>query len=442
MSFLNDYSKSGISRFHMPGHKGAVLHGLEPLDITEIKNADYLYESEGIIKQSEQLTADLYGTAKTLYSTEGSSLSIKTMLAIAAQNRKNPHRPMKIAAARNCHKAFLNGCILLDIQPVWIYPSKPSPSVCSCEITAEDVSAVLAENPDCEAVYITSPDYLGSLADIEGIAKVCHSLGKYLLVDNAHGAYLKFTGEKLHPIELGADMCADSAHKTLPVYTGGGYLHISKNAPKAFADCAKQAMSLFGSTSPSYLTMGSLDCCCGQLQTDLPQKIKDCCARVAAAKERLRSCGWNVGNGEPMKITVFPNSCGWTGGELAEVMRSYDIECEYSDHTAIVFMPSPCNSEEDFTRLENAFAKIPHKRIRVDFPAQALPKAVCAVSPRQAAFSPCEEIPTDKAEGRICAREAVSCQPSIPIAAPGELLTAETIKILKRYSIFSVNVIK
>lgn len=426
----------------MPGHKGAVLHGLEPLDITEIKNADYLYESDGIISQSEQLTADIFKTAKTLYSTEGSSLSIKTMLAIAMQNRKSSSAPMKIAAARNCHKAFLNGCILLDIQPVWIYPSKPSPSVCSCEITADDVAAVLAEEPDCEAVYITSPDYLGSLADIEGIAKVCHDLGKYLLVDNAHGAYLRFAGEKLHPILAGADMCADSAHKTLPVYTGGGYLHISKNAPKAFADYAKSAMAMFGSTSPSYLIMSSLDCCCGELQTTLPQKIKDCCARTAAAKEKLRSCFWNVGEGEPMKITVFPNSCGWTGTELAEVLRSRNIECEYSDDSAIVFMPSPYNSEEDFIRLENAFASIPHKRIRVDNPSEPLPKAVCKLPLRRAAFSPCEEIPTEKAEGRICARTALSCQPSIPLVIPGELFTAETIKILKRYSILNVNVIK
>lgn len=442
LDYLNRYSQSGTSRFHMPGHKGVKLHGLEPLDITEIKNADYLYEADGIINRSEEITSQLYGTAKTLYSTEGSSLSIKTMLGIINQCRKNKERQVKILAARNCHRAFINGCILLDIQPVWLYPSKPSQSICACEITAQDVKAALSENPDCSAVYITSPDYLGNLADIEAISYVCRESGVYLLVDNAHGAYLKFAEQKLHPIDLGADMCADSAHKTLPVYTGGGYLHISKNAPVGFSKAAKPIMSMFASTSPSYLIMSSLDVCAGELQGELPEKIRQCCERVDISKQKIRSALWQTGCTEPMKITVYPNSCGYTGDELADILREYKIECEYSDFSSIVFMPSPYNSEEDFERLENAFSKIPHRKILIKNDDGSVPKTKAVMTLREAAFADSEEIPVESAENRICAKAALSCQPSIPIIAGGEIFTSEIIKILKKYSIFSVNVLK
>lgn len=229
----------------MPGHKGRVLHGMENRDITEIKGADYLYESEGIIAESEALTAEVFGAGKTLYSTEGSSLSIKTMLGIIKSCRKNREERMVVAAPRNVHKAFIDGCCLLDIDVAWVYPQKLSAQLCSSSITALDIRRTIMEFgriPD--AVYITSPDYLGNMADIRSISEVCREMEIPLLVDNAHGAYLKFLEESLHPLDSGADMCVDSAHKTLPVYTGGGYLHISKSAPEEWFYCAKEVMSL------------------------------------------------------------------------------------------------------------------------------------------------------------------------------------------------------
>ena len=60
-------------------------------------------------------------------------------------------------------------------------------------------------------------------------------------------------------MDLRADMCCDSAHKTLSVLTGGAYLHISKNAPAVLKENAERAMRLFASTSPSYLILQSLD---------------------------------------------------------------------------------------------------------------------------------------------------------------------------------------
>lgn len=440
--YISEYEKSGFSRFHMPGHKGKFLHGLENRDITEIKGADYLYEAEGIIAESERLTAELFGSGKTLYSTEGSSLSIKTMLGIIRLCRKNREERMTVAAPRNVHKAFIDGCCLLDIDVAWVYPKQLSAQLCSSSVTAEDIRRAIEKTeriPD--AVYITSPDYLGNMADISGISEVCREYGIPFLVDNAHGAYLKFLDRSLHPLDLGADMCADSAHKTLPVYTGGGYLHISKNAPKEWFSSAKEIMSLFASTSPSYLIMGSLDKCCGELQGELSDKIRSCAVRVRKSADVIASFGWDICNNEPLKLTVFSEKSGYSGDELAELLRKYKIECEYSDPGSVVLMCSPYNDEVDFKRLESAFGEIPILNAKDILTAEAIPEAKVRMPIREAYFSCHKRIPTEQASGRICARAAVSCQPSIPIVVPGEEITGEIMKILKRYSIFYVDVI-
>ena len=215
--FIRKYIDSDISRLHMPGHKGKGTLGCEQWDITEIEGADALYEADGIIRQSCENASTLFGSATTLYSTEGSSQCIRAMLYLAITNRRHRGRPV-VVAARNVHKAFVYAAALLDFDVVWLYPQQGVNSICSCPITAEQVESTLAglEMPPA-AVYLTSPDYMGGMADISAIAKVCHRHGTILAVDNAHGAYLKFLPQSLHPLDLGADICCDSAHKTLPV---------------------------------------------------------------------------------------------------------------------------------------------------------------------------------------------------------------------------------
>ena len=52
--FIEEYKASGISRFHMPGHKGKKFLGCENSDITEIEGADVLCMADGIIARSQQ----------------------------------------------------------------------------------------------------------------------------------------------------------------------------------------------------------------------------------------------------------------------------------------------------------------------------------------------------------------------------------------------------
>ena len=170
--FVKAYAERDASRFHMPGHKGKGPLGIESLDITEISGADTLYSANGIIEESENNASSIFGTAHTFYSTEGASLVIKAMLALAVSGKKNA----KILAARGAHKAFVHAAAILDIDVVWLFPEN-SEHICDARVSAEAVGAALHSNPEVLAVYITSPDYLGNISDVKGIAEECKKRG-------------------------------------------------------------------------------------------------------------------------------------------------------------------------------------------------------------------------------------------------------------------------
>ena len=222
--FVKAYAASNAERLHMPGHKGVSMLGCESLDITETYGADSLYEADGIIKDSET-NASLLFECDTFYSTEGSSQCIRAMLYLTALEAKKAGKKPRVLAARNAHKVFLSAAALLDLDVEWIHGGD---TFLSCNISAKDVEAAILKYAPT-TLYLTSPDYLGNVLDIAEISTVCKKYGVLLLVDNAHGAYLKFLEKSHFPIDLGADICCSSAHKTLPVLTGGAYLHIANS---------------------------------------------------------------------------------------------------------------------------------------------------------------------------------------------------------------------
>lgn len=476
----------------MPGHKGISLLGFEKYDITEITGADELYVADGIIGESEKNAADLFKSHMTLYSTEGSSQCIRAMLQLvmcgsdvkhtiyktkqSADNVTSLHKSAGtmtaaakpyspyILAARNAHKAFIYGLALTGLEAEWLYPENASNSLCSCPISAAQVDSFLSEAATLPlAVYITSPDYLGNIADIKGISEVCHRYGLPLMVDNAHGAYLKFLSPGRHPLDLGADICCDSAHKTLPVITGGAYLHIASSLNITKAD-AKAAMALYGSTSPSYLIMASLDNCNKYLAEGYHERLEKTISMVNETKKKLTDNNWIVeATDEPMKITIrlprlaetidkTSNTTNTHGSDRqaysdiempkqpAQILRMNSIEYEYADEDYIVLMPSTETTEADFARLVDALGintmvcSEPYKLY--------LTKSENMISIRDAIFSPAESIPVSEALGRICATPTVSCPPAIPIAVSGEIITEDMLKIFKHYGIEEIRVIK
>ena len=426
-NFVKQYATSDVSRFHMPGHKGKPHLGFESLDITEIDGADVLYSACGIIEESEEITSSLFHTAHTFFSAEGSSLSIKAMLAIIKSTAKDGEKP-RILAARNVHKAFIYACALLDLDVEWLFP-KTATHLCSCPVSADDVKNAIETAPrKPSAVYLTSPDYLGGIQDIREISKVCKQYDIPLLVDNAHGAYLAFLEENQHPMALGATMCSDSAHKTLPVLTGGAYLHIAKDAPTAFLEQARSMLSLFASTSPSYLILQSLDLCNAYLADGYREKLTACVQKINTFKKTLAENGIFPEESEPLKLVLQTKPLGYTGEELASYLRERKIEIEFSDRDFAVLMFTPENEEKDFTRLESALLTLPRRTpIRENIPPK-MPKAKTALSVRDAVFAPKEIVSVKEAEGKICASPLVSCPPAVPIVMSGEVITKDAME--------------
>ncbi len=439
--FVRAYAKDSPARFHMPGHKGQSFLGCEALDITEIGGADVLYAPEGIIAESEDNATSLFGTAHTFYSAEGSSLCIKAMLAlVTASESAKGERPL-ILAARNAHKAFLYACALLDLDVEWLLPNTER-HLCSCEITPRDVRTALENLKKAPAaVYLTTPDYLGTLCDVKGIKEVCSVYGIPLLVDNAHGAYLKFLTSSKHPIDLGADLVCDSAHKTLPVLTGGAYLHISKEAPWEYAKRARAMLSLFSSTSPSYLILQSLDLCNAYLAQGYPQRLAQCVESIETIKQRLQKSGWSVDSKEPLKLVLSPASRGYSGIELAQHLRQSGIEPEFADRTHLVLMITPENTEQELTRLCNTLLDLPRKA-PLSIPIPPLPSEhEEAMSIREAILAPARSIPAKDAAGYISAAPTVSCPPAVPIVISGERITEQDVALFAHYGIEQVDVV-
>lgn len=421
----------------MPGHKGNGALGVEKYDITEIGGADSLYEASGIIAESEENASELFG-CKTFYSTEGSSQCIRAMLYLACVNKKNKNRRPLILAGRNAHKTFLTAAAMLDCDVEWLCPESGE-SYLSCTVKPEKLSQKLTEI-DPDAVYITSPDYIGNVSDIKKLAEVCHRFSVPLMVDNAHGAYLKFLPESAHPIDLGADICCDSAHKTLPVLTGGAYLHISDTAPESYKNQAKNSLAMFGSTSPSYLILQSLDLANKELE-NCKVRIAQLAENVKIAKETFAYNGFVLCGNEPLKITVCPKSVGYTGYEFADYCESKGFVCEFADADNVVFMFSLNNDLLTPQKLAESVADIQKKSPIVSAaPDFHLPKQ--SVSIREAALSPNETISVEASEGRILAVPTVGCPPAVPIAACGEIIDKQTIERFLYYGIAECTVIK
>ena len=492
--YVNQYLAANPTRLHMPGHKGRGPLGCEDRDITEIPGADCLFEADGIIAESERNASALFG-CPTFYSTEGSSHCIRAMLFLAMQQKafplrgrrpsaytgtdevspenrsspflchsertlseakgksKNPYpRPFRLLAARNVHRSFLTAAALLDLDVAWL-PTAAG-SYLTADVAPQALDAALTKTR-ADAVYLTCPDYLGSLPDLQSLAEVCHAHGALLLVDNAHGAYLRFLRPSRHPMDLGADLCCDSAHKTLPVLTGGAYLHVNPHLQLAQAE-VRDALALFGSTSPSYLILQSLDLANPFLER-LPDLLETLLPKLDTARRQLTAAGYRLYGSEPLKLTLdlrlTKMSAGTsiacppfddrhlTGTALARHLEAAGVWCEFADPDFLVCMLTPHTTDDDLARLLRCLCAL---RVETD-PAcpdaarhDAPIETVCSI--RTAMLAPCERIPAAQSLGRVLARPGVSCPPAVPIRMPGERIDEATLAAFTAYGIAACDV--
>ena len=439
VDFVKKYSDSNFVRAHMPGHKGKGFFGFEHLDITEIKGADALFECDSIIKESEKNASAIFDS-HTCYSTEGSSLCIRAMLYLCLLYAKEHNKNPLILASRNVHKTFVSAIALTGLDVEWIYSS--SESYLSCEISADTLDKKLTEMAQKPvAFYLTSPDYLGNIADIKALSQVCKKHDVLLLTDNAHGAYLKFLSTSLHPTDLGADMCCDSAHKTLPVITGGAYLHINYDCDKVLTDNAKKALSLFASTSPSYLILQSLDKCNQYLSADFKEKLAVFAEKIANLKAELSAHSYEICSDEELKITIKTKNYGYTGTDFAEILRDNHIECEFCDPDFVVLMLTQEMSDNDIECIKSALLSIEKKAPILTTPPK-LKKAEKVMSIRNAVMSISENVDVKDSIDKVLCDMTLSCPPAVPILVSGEKIDKTAVDAFAYYGITNCNIVK
>ena len=437
--FVEKYASSDSVRLHMPGHKGkGVLFEWEKYDLTEISGAPSLFEGDALTVQSERNLSAIFDTGASFYSCEGSSLCVRAMLYLAkisSQDKGN-----YIFATRNAHRSLVSASALIGFDIKWLYEGKSS--YLSAKITPEYLEKVLdgaSEKPFC--VYVTSPDYLGATLDIKALSEVCERHSTLLAVDNAHGAYLNFLPESAHPIALGAHICCDSAHKTLPCLTGGAYLHISKKAPKELCEGARDALALFASTSPSFLILASLDALNKYLNDEYRARLSDFIARLDALKARLIGYGYEVIDSEPLKLVIRATSYGYTGRELASLIEGKGALLEMSESEFAIMMLTPENTQSDLDMLDKILKSIP-KRAKITLPVLDFSLPEVKMSPREAVMSQKITVDTDNAIGRVCARICAFCPPAISVVCAGEVISESVAKILKHHGIEKIDIVK
>lgn len=448
---LNELNKERPLSFHMPGHKRKKeFIPFDPIlfDITEIDGADNLHNPTGIISESQKLCAGLFGADRSFYLVNGTTSGI--MAAIYAVCKEND----KILIGRNCHKSVYNGILLSGAKPVYICPKQTFFGT-SDVVNKEQVEKALLENPDIKAAVITSPNYEGLCTDIEGISEILHKKNIPLIVDEAHGAHFRFSDKFPKSAVLsGADIAVQSLHKTLPVFTQCSVLHLKKGLVSE--NNIAFAVSVFTTTSPSYIFMAAIDNCQNLLSVRSKELFDEYTYNLECFYENTR----NLKNLKIItKADILDKTSAFESdfGKIVCLCRKknifcvekilkkyYNINVEMKGINHILFMTSICDSKEDFLFLEKALYEIDsqidggfsenNQGIEFDNP-------VCVMTPKEAFFSEKEKVPVSDSYGLICSEFIVPYPPGIPIAVPGELITGKIIENINICKNFGIDII-
>lgn len=457
---LREYGTSDRYPFHMPGHKRREIEEFfNPfqLDITEIEGFDNLHYPEGILKESMEWAADLYGADKTYYLINGSSCGL--LAAICGTVRKGG----RILVSRNCHKAAYHGIFLQQLRPAYVYPQEIDGLGIQGGILPEDVEKILDKYTDIQAVLIVSPTYDGIVSDVEGIGKVTHKVGIPLIVDEAHGAHFRFGREfPVSALELGADIVIQSVHKTLPSLTQTALLHIKRNGSEGGSyvdiDQISRYLHIYQSSSPSYLLLASIENSIfqmdrmntelfmgmlGKLREDLGNM-----RRLRLVTEELRG-RFGVFDLDCTKIVVSTVGSGVNGSWLERKLRDkYHLEMEMCGADYVTAITTVMDKREGFERLGAALKEIDESLIagedfigtgeETDDIAQ---ESRCIYSRSNDIVMTISEamdggwktVALKESAGAVSGEFVYIYPPGIPVLAPGERIDSETLKVILLY---------
>lgn len=433
--FLISHKINNPVSFHMPGHKGndhirkygygEFLDNILKCDITEIEGADNLFQPEGIIKNTMESYKSLYGVKETKLLINGSSCGLIASILATVK------RGEKMIVARNCHKSIFNGVLLGGVKPIYAKPEFIKEYGISGEISVYAIKKLITMNPEAKAVILPSPNYYGVCSDIKEIARLAHENNMLLIVDQAHGAHLKFYNEAKAAETQGADIVINSTHKTLFSFTESAILNICSDKVDIFE--LEDKLQAIESTSPSYLLMGSLDINGKILEKNAEELISEWKSNIEYfLKEADGIEGLRIMK-HPMldetKINLDMSPCGLDGPQLEKRLMEKGIYPELVSGNIVMCMTGIGNIRGDYTRLLNALKEFSDSAERRDL---ANPPGECDFNLILKEIPKAKKrIKVSEGEGEIVAESIIPYPPGIPIACPGEILTAEVIEYIK-----------
>lgn len=442
---LQKYAEDMTIPFHVPGHKqGRGNRELEALlgstclsiDLTCLEDTDNICNPVGVIKEAQELAAQVYGAQQAYFLTNGTTCGIQAMILSVCQPGD------KIIIPRNAHKSAIGGVILSGAEPIYIEPEIHEYYGIAMGVKPETVQEALEIHPDAKAVFVINPSYYGIASDLQAIVAIAHSYGVPVIADEAHGAHLIFEDRlPISAMEAGADLAASSTHKLGGSLTQSSLLLQQGTLinPKR----VKNALNLTQTTSPSYILMASLDVARKQLAQEGRVMIGETYEISLQARHRLSQVAGLQILGEdflgqkgcfaldPTKIVVNVRGLGLSGYEVEKILRKkYRIQVELSDLFNIIALVSLGDNEETLNTLVTALTEIAKDHsvknvVKYFIPVPAIPVAV--VSPRNAYYGEARVVSLDEAEGLISTEMIMAYPPGIPIICPGERVTREII---------------
>ena len=446
---LEAYGKSDFYPFHMPGHKRNPLsvNGDFPvgMDITEINGFDNLHHAEDILKRAQEDVARLYGVPESFYSINGSSGAI--LAAVSAAVRKGG----RILIARNCHKAVYHAIYLRDLEATYIYPHEDPKLGINGGISPSRVEMYLAENPNIEAVLITSPTYDGIVSDVARIAEVVHNHGIPLIVDEAHGAHFCFSDYfPVSAAQLGADVVINSVHKTLPCLTQTGVIHLCSE--RVSREKLVRFLGIYQSSSPSYVLMSSIDACMDKLEHEGEEMFRAFTENLEKARQRLGACKYirlvtpevcecqRVFDFDRSKLLFSTVNSSLNGRQLHRILREeFHLEMEMEAENYVLALAAVGDTEEGFRRLCEAIEEIDrreslkYKEMENNHISVKKGKMKQVMRISQAMDALNERYPLNECIGRVSAEFAYLYPPGIPLIVPGEQISGHFVKNVRRY---------
>lgn len=437
---LLKYRDSGYYPMHMPGHKRntELLAMVDPysIDITEIEDFDNLHRPEGILKKGMEEWAAFYGSQNSYYLVGGSTAGILTGISACTD------RGDKILMARNCHKSVYHAVYLRGLRPVYLYPPVIKEFGIHASLPPERVEEVLGREEGIRLVVITSPTYEGVVSDVKAIAEITHRYGIPLMVDEAHGAHLGF--HKSFPegsVTKGADIVVHSIHKTLPAFTQTALLHV--NGSLADKEKIERYLSIYQSSSPSYVLMAGLEKCLELLKSRgrelfdnysemlgefycIAEELKN--IRLLTEKEIERAGSYGF---DPSKLVVSVRGSDITGKGLYDALLDpYRIQMEMVSRDYVLGMTSIGDRKEGLDRLAQALLAMDKKMERREGQEEDFsfyePEAV--MTSEKAADAPKREVPLAESEGFVAAEYLYLYPPGIPLLVPGERIGRDLLK--------------